>query len=101
MEDSLAAVRSFPEAFKDELGIELYYAQLDGKHIKAKLLHHLSPGVLEAVFRLSLRHLLRCVYLKNSEPSVCASCLSEEVEGRDCDAKGRNRSREATAQARD
>ncbi len=47
--DSLAMVRSFPEAVKDELGVALYQAQLGGKHVKAKPLRGISPGVLEVV----------------------------------------------------
>lgn len=47
--DSLEMVRSFPEAVKDELRIALYHAQLGGKHILAKPLHGIGPGVLEVV----------------------------------------------------
>ena len=47
--DSLEAVRGFPEEVKDEVGAALFHAQLGGKHIKAKLLRHIGPGVLEVV----------------------------------------------------
>ena len=47
--DSLEAVRSFPAAVKDEVGVALYQAQLGGKHIKAKPLRDTGPGVLEVV----------------------------------------------------
>jgi len=47
--DSLGMVRSFPEAVKDELGVALYQAQLGGKHVKAKPLRDIGPGVLEIV----------------------------------------------------
>lgn len=47
--DSLAAVRNFPEAVKDEVGVALYQAQLGGKHVKAKPLRHICPGLLEVV----------------------------------------------------
>jgi phage-related protein len=47
--DSLQAVRSFPAEVKDELGVALFHAQLGGKHVKAKPLRHIGPGVLEVV----------------------------------------------------
>jgi phage-related protein len=47
--DSLERVRNFPEAVKSEIGVALFQAQLDGKHIKAKPLHNIGPGILEVV----------------------------------------------------
>jgi len=47
--DSLEAVRIFPAEVKDEVGVALYHAQLGGKHIKAKPLRHVGPGILEIV----------------------------------------------------
>lgn len=47
--NSLEAVRGFPEDVKDEVGAALFHAQLGGKHVKAKLLRHIGPGVLEVV----------------------------------------------------
>jgi len=47
--DSLAVVRSFPAEVKDEVGVALFQAQLGGKHIKAKPLRHISPGIMEIV----------------------------------------------------
>ena len=47
--NSLEAVRGFPEEVKDEVGAALFHAQLGGKHVKAKLLRHIGPGVLEVV----------------------------------------------------
>ena len=47
--DSLEAVRGFPEEVKDEIGVALFHAQLGGKHIKAKPLRHVGPGILEVV----------------------------------------------------
>jgi phage-related protein len=47
--DSLEAMRGFPAEVKDEVGIALFHAQLGGKHLKAKPLRHIGPGVLEVV----------------------------------------------------
>ena len=47
--DSLEAVRGFPTEVKDEVGVALFQAQLGGKHIKAKPLQHIGPGILEVV----------------------------------------------------
>ena len=47
--DSLEAVRGFPEEVKDEVGAALFHAQLGGKHVKAKPLRHIGPGILEVV----------------------------------------------------
>lgn len=49
MGDSLEVVRIFPKAVRDEVGFALYQAQLGGKHINAKPLRGLGPGVLEVV----------------------------------------------------
>ena len=47
--ESLEAVRSFPAEVKDEVGVALFHAQLGGKHVKAKPLRHIGPGILEVV----------------------------------------------------
>ena len=47
--DSLEAVRGFPGEVKDELGVALFQAQIGGKHIQAKPLQHIGPGILEVV----------------------------------------------------
>jgi phage-related protein len=47
--DSLETVRAFPAEVKDEVGVALFQAQLGGKHIKAKPLLHIGPGILEVV----------------------------------------------------
>jgi phage-related protein len=47
--ESLEAVRGFPEKVKDEIGVALFHAQLGGRHIKAKPLRHIGPGILEVV----------------------------------------------------
>ncbi|MGA2263572.1 MAG: type II toxin-antitoxin system RelE/ParE family toxin [Acidobacteriota bacterium] len=47
--DSLEMVRSFPSAVKDEIGFALYQAQTGNKHVNAKPLKGLGPGVLEIV----------------------------------------------------
>jgi phage-related protein len=49
MGDSLETVRSFPPAVKDEIGFALYQAQTGNKHVNAKPLKGLGPGVLEVV----------------------------------------------------
>ena len=47
--DSLETVRSFPPAVKDEIGFALYQAQTGNKHVNAKPVKGLGPGVLEIV----------------------------------------------------
>jgi phage-related protein len=47
--DSLETVRSFPPPVKDEIGFALYQAQTGNKHVNAKPLKGLGPGVLEIV----------------------------------------------------
>lgn len=47
--DSLRAVRSFPARVQDEVGYALFLAQVGEKHITAKPLKGLGPGVLEVV----------------------------------------------------
>jgi len=42
-------VRSFPEAVRCEIGAALYLAQLGGKHVAAKPLRDIGPGILEVV----------------------------------------------------
>lgn len=49
MGDSLQAVRSFPPAVRDEIGFALYQAQTGNKHVNAKPLRSLGPGVLEII----------------------------------------------------
>ena len=49
MGNSLETVRSFPSAVKDEIGFALYQAQVGSKHINAKPLKGLGPGILEIV----------------------------------------------------
>ena len=45
----MEAVRSFPQAVRDEIGFALYQAQTGNKHVNAKPLKGLGPGVLEIV----------------------------------------------------
>ena len=47
--DSLEKVRRFPPAVKEEIGFALYQAQAGSKHINAKPLKGLGPGILEIV----------------------------------------------------
>jgi len=47
--DSLETVRDFPSAVKDEIGFALYQAQTGNKHVNAKPVKGLGPGVLEIV----------------------------------------------------
>ena len=47
--DSLEMVRSFPPAVTEEIGFALYQAQTGNKHVNAKPLKGLGPGVLEIV----------------------------------------------------
>jgi phage-related protein len=47
--DSLEKVRNFPPPVKDEIGFALYQAQTGNKHVNAKPLKGLGPGVLEIV----------------------------------------------------
>lgn len=47
--DSLEMVKSFPETVRGEIGVALFQAQLGGKHIKAKPLHHVGHSILEVV----------------------------------------------------
>jgi phage-related protein len=49
MGNSLETVRSFPEAVKDEIGFALYQAQAGRKHLNAKPLKGLGPGVIEII----------------------------------------------------
>jgi phage-related protein len=45
----LETVRDFPSAVKDEIGFALYQAQTGNKHVNAKPVKGLGPGVLEIV----------------------------------------------------
>ena len=47
--DSLRALQSFPATVQDEVGYALFLAQVGEKHIAAKPLKGLGPGVLEVV----------------------------------------------------
>jgi phage-related protein len=47
--DSLRELRAFPAAVQDEVGYALYLAQRGEKHVSAKPLKGLGPGVLEVV----------------------------------------------------
>lgn len=47
--DSLERVRSFPPPVKDEIGFALYQAQTGNKHVNAKPMRGLGPGVVEIV----------------------------------------------------
>jgi phage-related protein len=49
MGDSLAVLREFPEAVREEIGYALYLAQTAGKHLSAKPLKGFGSGVLEVV----------------------------------------------------
>jgi len=49
MGDSLQAVRSFPPAVRDEIGFALYQAQTGNKHVNAKPVRGLGPGVWEVI----------------------------------------------------
>jgi phage-related protein len=47
--DSLKAIQSFPHDVQDEVGYALFLAQTGDKHIKAKPLKGLGPGIMEVV----------------------------------------------------
>jgi len=47
MGNSLEILRSFPSAVKDEIGFALYQAQVGSKHVNAKPMKGLGPGILE------------------------------------------------------
>ena len=47
--DSLRALKSFPASVQDEVGYALFLAQGGDKHVAAKPLKGLGPGVLEVV----------------------------------------------------
>jgi phage-related protein len=47
--DSVRALRTFPSEVQDEVGYALYLAQRGEKHVSAKPLKGLGPGVLEVV----------------------------------------------------
>ena len=49
MGDSLRVLRGFPPAVREEMGYALYLAQAGDKHLNAKPLKGLGPGVLEIV----------------------------------------------------
>ena len=47
--DSLKMLQTFPDEVQDEMGFALFQAQTGEKHIKAKPVKGLGPGVLEVV----------------------------------------------------
>lgn len=47
--DSLRVLRTFPSGVQDEVGYALYLTQCGEKHVSAKPLKGLGPGVLEVV----------------------------------------------------
>jgi phage-related protein len=47
--DTLRTLRTFPSGVQDEVGYALYLAQRGEKHVSAKPLKGLGPGVLEIV----------------------------------------------------
>jgi len=47
--DSLRELKAFPASVQDEVGYALYLAQRGGKHVSAKPVKGLGPGVLEVV----------------------------------------------------
>ena len=47
--DSLRELKTFPSTVQDEMGYAIYLAQCGQKHVSAKPLKGLGPGVLEAV----------------------------------------------------
>jgi phage-related protein len=47
--DSLRVLKTFPSGVQDEIGYALYLAQRGEKHVAAKPLKGLGPGVLEVV----------------------------------------------------
>jgi phage-related protein len=47
--DSLRVLRAFPSRVQDEVGYALYLAQCGEKHLWAKPLKGLGPGVMEVV----------------------------------------------------
>jgi phage-related protein len=47
--DTLRVLRTFPSGVQDEVGYALYLAQCGEKHMSAKPLKGLGPGVLEVV----------------------------------------------------
>lgn len=47
--DSLRALKAFPAIVRDEVGYALFLAQRGEKHVSAKPLKGLGPGVLEVV----------------------------------------------------
>ena len=47
--DSLRVLKTFPAAVQDEVGYALYLAQRGKKHVSAKPLKGIGPGVLEEI----------------------------------------------------
>ena len=45
----MARLKAFPPSVQDEFGYAIYLAQIGGKHLSAKPLKGLGPGVLEVV----------------------------------------------------
>jgi phage-related protein len=47
--DSLEMVKSFPDTVRGEIGVALYQAQIGGKHVAARPLRGIGPGILEVI----------------------------------------------------
>lgn len=47
--DARRRIVEFPEAVRRQVGFALYQAQMGGKHVDAKPLRGLGPGVLEVI----------------------------------------------------
>jgi phage-related protein len=62
MGNSLETVRGFPSVVKDEIGFALYQAQVGSKHLNAKPMKGLGPGVFEIVSDYR-RNTFRAVYM--------------------------------------
>ena len=60
--NSLETVQGFPSAVKDEIGFALYQAQIGKKHLNAKPMKGLGPGVFEIVSDYR-RNTFRAVYI--------------------------------------
>ena len=60
--NSLETVRGFPSVVKDEIGFALYQAQVGSKHLNAKPMKRLGPGVFEIVSDYR-RNTFRAVYI--------------------------------------
>ena len=85
--DSRSKVRSFPPNVQDDVGYALYLAQLGEMSVKAKPLRDLGSGVMEIAAH-DASGTYRAVYTVSiGELDLRDSCLSEEVQGGNRDAK--------------